>query len=50
MYVLCAGYEASTPGEGVCMELCVTGTVRPEDGGDGGRAGARVANEVRDFL
>lgn len=46
MFVLCAGYEASPPGSGVCIELSVTGMVRTEDGGDGQKAGARVAREV----
>lgn len=45
--MLCAGYESTTPGEGVCIELSATGVVKAEDGGDGGKAGARVALEVR---
>lgn len=47
MYVLCAGYEASPPGGGVCIELSVTGMVKDGDGGDGQKAGVRVAREVR---
>lgn len=48
MFVLCAGYEASPPGGGVCIELAVTGVVKEEDGGGGQKAGARVAREVRE--
>ena len=48
MFVLCAGYEASPPGSGVCIELSVTGMVKAEDGGDGQKAGARVARDVRE--
>ena len=47
MYLLCAGYEATLPAKGVCIELSVTGVVTPEDDGDGTKAGTRVAGKVR---
>lgn len=47
MYVLCAGYHSSTAKDGICIELSVTGAVKKEDGGDAGKAGTRVAREVR---
>ncbi|CAN0237071.1 unnamed protein product [Ascophyllum nodosum] len=46
MYLLCAGYEATLPAKGVCIELSVTGVVTPEDDGDGTKAGTRVAGKV----
>lgn len=49
MFVLCAGYERSPPGSGICIELSVTGMVKAEDGGDGQKAGARVAREVSEL-
>lgn len=47
-FLLCAGYEAFPPGSGVYIELSVTDLIKHEDAGDGQRAGARVAREVRD--
>ena len=49
-YVLCAGYKSDSGESGVCMELMATGPVKPEDGGDGRKAGERVAREVRSGL
>ena len=45
--MLCAGYKSTSGKSGVCMELMVTGAVKTEDGGDGRKAGERVAHEVR---
>lgn len=47
MYVLCACYEDTARGQGVCIELSVIGPVKPGDDGDAVKAAIRVAKDVR---